>query len=107
MVGAQAARVACLTLAGRLLVFGLDELKLQGNGGRGLTLIDLDANDALVSAAVFGAALRVVGTGRGGKARDEVLRGAALDDYLGRRARKGRRQHVLPKALRVVAADAQ
>jgi topoisomerase-4 subunit A len=107
VVGAQAARVACLTLAGRLLVFGLDELKLQGNGGRGLTLIDLDANDALVSAAVFGAALRVVGTGRGGKPRDEVLRGAALDDYLGRRARKGRRQDVLPKAMRVVAADAQ
>jgi topoisomerase-4 subunit A len=56
---------------------------------------------------VFGAALRVVGTGRGGKPRDEVLRGAALDDYLGRRARKGRRQDVLPKAMRVVAADAQ
>ena len=28
-------RVACLTLDGRLLVFGLDELKLQSNGGRG------------------------------------------------------------------------
>jgi topoisomerase-4 subunit A len=107
VVAADASRVGCLTLAGRLLVFGLDELKLQGNGGRGLTLIDLDANDALVSAAVFGAALRVVGTGRGGKARDELLRGAALDDYVGRRARKGRRQHVLPKAMRVVAADAQ
>jgi topoisomerase-4 subunit A len=107
LVGADASRVACLTLAGRLLVFGLDELKLQGNGGRGLTLIDLDPSDALVSAAVFGAALRVVGTGRGGKARDELLRGAALDDYVGRRARKGRRQHVLPKATRVVAADGQ
>ncbi len=107
VVGADAARVACLTLAGRLLVFGLDELKLQGNGGRGLTLIDLDAKDALVSVAVFAAALRVVGTGRGGKARDEVLRGAALDDYIGRRARKGRRQHVLPNATRVVAADGQ
>ena len=98
VVGADAARVACLTLAGRLLVFGLDELKLQGNGGRGLTLIDLDVKDALVSVAVFATALRVVGTGRGGKARDEVLRGAALDDYIGRRARKGRRQHVLPNA---------
>jgi topoisomerase-4 subunit A len=106
MVGAgEAARVACLTLTGRLLVFGVDELKLQGNGGRGLTLIDLDARDALVSVAVFTAALRVEGSGRGGKARQEVLRGAALDDYLGRRARKGRRQHALPTATRVVAAD--
>ncbi|HEY2189707.1 MAG TPA: DNA topoisomerase IV subunit A [Caldimonas sp.] len=103
----EAARVACLTLTGRLLVFGVDELKLQGNGGRGLTLIDLDAKDALVSVAVFAAALRVEGSGRGGKARAEVLRGAALDDYLGRRARKGRRQHALPTATRVVAADGE
>jgi topoisomerase-4 subunit A len=107
VVGVDAARVACLTLAGRLLVFGIDELKLQGNGGRGLTLVDLDAKDALVSVAVFAAALRVVGTGRGGKAREEVLRAAALDAYVGRRARKGRRQHVLPNATRVVAADGQ
>jgi len=107
IVGAGASRVACLTLMGRLLVFGTDELKLQGNGGRGLTLIDLDGKDALVSVAVFASALHVFGSGRGGKARDEVLRGAALDDYVGRRARKGRRQHLLPTATRVVAADTQ
>ena len=105
--GEQTARVACLTLLGRLLVFGVDELKLQPNGGRGLTLIDLDAKDALVSVAVFASALQVLGSGRGGKARDEVLRGTALDDYVGRRARKGRKQHVMPTAMRVVAADLQ
>jgi topoisomerase-4 subunit A len=49
--------------------------------------------------------LLVQGTGRGGKAREEVLRGAALEPYIGRRARKGRRQHAMPKAMRVVAAD--
>jgi topoisomerase IV subunit A len=106
IVGAAAQRVACLTLAGRLLVFGLDELKLQSNGGRGLTLIDLDPSDALVSVAVFASALRIDGSGRTGKPREEVLRGAALEPYLGRRARKGRRQDALPKATRVVAADA-
>jgi topoisomerase-4 subunit A len=106
IVGAGAARVACLTLAGRLLVFGLDELKLQGNGGRGLTLVDLDPKDAVVSVAVFADALRIEGSGRGGKARDDLLRGAALEAYVGRRARKGRRQDALPKATRVVAADA-
>ncbi len=31
------------------------------------------------------------GSGRGGKARVEVLRGAALEPHLGRRARKGRK----------------
>jgi topoisomerase-4 subunit A len=101
-----ATRVACLTLSGRLLVFGVDELKLQSNGGRGLTLVDLDARDAVVSVAVFGEALRVLGTGRGGKEREETLRGAALEAYVGRRARKGKRQDLLPKAMRVVAAIA-
>ena len=102
LVGTTATRVACLTLQGRLLVFGLAELKLQAKGGRGLTLVDLDANDALVSVAAFEAALRVLGTGRGGKARDEVLRAAAIEAYVGRRARKGRKQDLMPKAMRVV-----
>ena len=97
-------QVACLTLAGRLLVFGLDELKLQANGGRGLTLIDLDAKDALVSVAAFGQGLQLLGSGRGGKARDEVLKATALLPYQGKRARKGRVQDVMQKAQRVIAA---
>ncbi|MDE2593258.1 MAG: DNA topoisomerase IV subunit A, partial [Burkholderiales bacterium] len=36
-------QVACLAQGGRMLVFALDELKLQANGGRGLTLMDVDA----------------------------------------------------------------
>ena len=104
-VGPGAAKVACLTLGERLLVFGLDELKLQGNGGRGLTLVDIDAKDAVVSVAVFAEALRISGTGRGGKPREEVLRGAALEAHAGKRARKGRKQDAIPKAMRVVAAD--
>ncbi|MEP7102954.1 MAG: DNA gyrase subunit A, partial [Burkholderiales bacterium] len=82
-------QVACLSLTGRLLVFPLDELKLQSNGGRGLTLIDLDAKDALVSVAAFSANLQMLGTGRAGKPKDELLRPAALAPYLGKRARKG------------------
>ncbi len=106
VVAEGASRVACLTLTGRLLVFALDELKLQAKGGRGLTLVDLDAKDALVSVAAFGGALRVLGTGRGGKARDEIVRGAALEGYVGRRARKGRRQDVMLQAKRVLCAEA-
>ncbi|MBP6615686.1 MAG: DNA topoisomerase IV subunit A, partial [Aquabacterium sp.] len=45
-------QVACLSEDGRMLVFGLDELKLQSNGGRGLTLMDVDAQKApLISVA--------------------------------------------------------
>ena len=94
-------QVACLSRAGRLLVFALEELKLQSNGGRGLTLIDLDPKDALQSVAVFTQALQLFGSGRGGKPRDELLRSAALAPYVGKRARKGRPQDVLMKALRV------
>ena len=96
-------QVACLALDGRLLVFGLDELKLQSNGGRGLTLMDVDAKTPLVSATTFAVALKVEGLGRGGKAKDEVLRPAGWAPHLGKRARKGRKVDGFPKPMRVVA----
>jgi topoisomerase IV subunit A len=99
-----ATQVACLSMTGRLLVFGLDELKLQANGGRGLTLIDLEAKDALVSVAAFAQVLQVQGTGRGGKPKDELLKGAALAPYAGKRARKGKAQDLMQKAMRVLGA---
>jgi topoisomerase-4 subunit A len=96
-------QVACLSLAGRLLIFGIDELKLQSNGGRGLTLIDLEPKDALVSVAAFATSLQVQGTMRGGKAKEDVLKGASLAVYVSKRARKGKVQDVMQKALRVLA----
>ncbi|MCW5663352.1 MAG: DNA topoisomerase IV subunit A [Piscinibacter sp.] len=103
-VADAASQVACLSLAGRLLTFGLDELKLQPNGGRGLTLMDLDAKDALVSVAVFAQGLQVLGKAlRGDKPREETLRGAALAGYAGKRARKGKAVEGM-KAMRVIAA---
>ena len=89
LVGAGT-QLACLSASGRLLVFGLDELKLQSNGGRGLTLMDLEAKDRLLAACPFTTALTVVGTGRGGKPKEEVLRATALALHAGKRARKGR-----------------
>ncbi len=76
-------------------MFPLAELKHQPKGGRGLTLMDLEdgkgAKDALVAVASFTTALQVAGTSlRGGKPREEVLKGAGLEAYVGRRARKGR-----------------
>src|SRR5690606_6576812 len=98
-------QVACLSLSGRLLVFPLAELKLQPKGGRGLTLMDLEAGDALVSVAAFAQALEVQGSGRGGREKRETLRAPALAPYTGKRARKGRPVADLAmKPQRVVAA---
>jgi topoisomerase-4 subunit A len=101
LVGQQ---LACLSLQGRLLVFPLDELKHQPKGGRGLTLMDLEPKDALVSVAAFTDALAVHGSAlRGGKPRSDTLRGAALAAHVGKRARKGRAVEGL-KAQRVLPA---
>ncbi|WP_133650712.1 DNA topoisomerase IV subunit A [Paraburkholderia flava] len=87
----DATRVACLSGGGRLLVFGLDEMKTLSGGGRGVTLMALDENESLVQALAIGkAGLVVAGTGRGGKLYEEVFAGAALTPHVGKRARKGR-----------------
>ena len=96
-------RLACLSLSGHLLVFALDEVKLQSNGGRGLTLMDVDAKDPLLSVASCHDAITVLGAGRTGKPREETLRGAALTGYAGKRARKGKLAPGMKSGLRVVA----
>jgi topoisomerase-4 subunit A len=95
-------QVACLSLDGRLLVFALDELKLQANGGKGLTLMDVDSKEPLVSVASFGEVVTVLGSGRGGKPKEEVIKGNTLATHLGKRARKGRKVEGLMKGARVV-----
>lgn len=96
-------RVACLSLSGRVLVFGLNELKMQPKGGRGLTLIEADTRDPLVSVTSCAGALAVAGQGRGGKDKVEELRGAALHAYVSKRARKGKKLELSGfKALRVL-----
>ena len=104
----DATRVACLSSGGRLLVFGLDEMKTLSGGGRGVTLMGLDENESLVQALAIGkAGLVLSGTGRGGKAYEEVFAGAALTPHLGKRARKGRLPDTKLKllSLRPVAVD--
>ncbi|MBQ1762858.1 MAG: DNA topoisomerase IV subunit A, partial [Aquincola sp.] len=95
-------QVATLAMDGRLLVFALDELKLQPGGGKGLTLMDVDAASPLVSVATLATSCTVHGSGRGGKAKEEVLRNASLAEHVGKRARKGRKVDGLLKVLRVV-----
>jgi len=87
----NATQVACLSNNGRLLVFGIDEMKTLSGGGRGVILIALDPKEALRQAlAIDKKGVVLIGTGRGGKARDEKLSGAALEAHVGKRARKGK-----------------
>lgn len=101
-VAAAHDKVACLAMDGRLLAFALSELKLQNNGGEGLRLMDVDAKAPLVSVASCTDTLLVQGSCRGGKAKEELLKAAALASYLGKRARKGRKVEGLQRALRVL-----
>ena len=103
-VAAHHDQLACLSLAARLLVFPLDEVKLQSNGGRGLTLMDVDANDPLLSVATYHDAITVLGATKAGKPREETLRGAALAGHAGKRARKGKIVAGLKSGVRVITA---
>ncbi len=96
-------RVAVLSLSGRLLVFPRDEVKRQPGGGRGLTLMDVDAKDPMLSVASCAQTLVVQGLGRGDKPKAESLGAAALAAHEGRRARKGHRIEGFKKVLRLGA----
>jgi topoisomerase-4 subunit A len=96
-------QVACLAQGGRMLVFALDELKLQSNGGRGLTLMDVDAKkDPLISVATVHNGVKVIGSGRGGKAKEEDVRNSAYTAHIGKRARKGKAVDAFQKVTRVL-----
>ncbi|MDO9003035.1 MAG: DNA topoisomerase IV subunit A [Aquabacterium sp.] len=96
-------QVACLAQGGRMLVFALDELKLQSNGGRGLTLMEVDAKkDPLVSVTTAHNGVKVVGSGRGGKDKEEDVRNSAYTAHIGKRARKGKAVDAFQKVMRVL-----
>ncbi|MBY4598300.1 DNA topoisomerase IV subunit A [Ottowia caeni] len=85
-----ATHVACASTGGRILTFEIGELKLMEKGGRGLTLIDLEAKDTLAGAAAYTRSVRISGIGRGGKSREETLEIRSLNNARGARARKGK-----------------
>jgi topoisomerase IV subunit A len=96
-------QVACLAQGGRMLVFALDELKLQSNGGRGLTLMDVDPKkDPLISVTTAHNGVKVIGSGRGGKDKEEDVRNSGYAAHIGKRARKGKPVDGLQKVLRVL-----
>jgi topoisomerase-4 subunit A len=96
-VFAGAQQLALLSGKGKFLVFGLDEVKVLSGGGRGTILMGLDASDGLSQVVPIGpAGLRVTGVYRN-RPTEDILSGAALQPYVGKRARKGRQLDVRPK----------
>ena len=84
--------VACLSASGRLLIFGMDEIKVLPTGGRGVVLMELDPKgDRLLDVAAVGAAgLVVYGEGRAGRPGQEKISLSGLKPFIGRRSRKGK-----------------
>ena len=84
-------RVAALSANGKLLVFGLDEMR-EVPRGRGVIVMALDAGDKLLAVGLATARRVVVrGTNRVGREIDVALEGDALARHVLRRARKGSR----------------
>jgi topoisomerase-4 subunit A len=87
----DASAIACLSEKGKLLVFGLDEIKNLSGGGRGVILMDLEQGEKLLGAlAITKRGVVVVGTGRGGKLQEVPLSASGLAEHIGKRARKGK-----------------
>ncbi|MBS0309595.1 MAG: DNA topoisomerase IV subunit A [Proteobacteria bacterium] len=90
-VAKDASAIACLSEKGRLLVFGLDEIKSLSAGGRGVILMELENNEKLLAAQTISKrGVIVSGAGRGGKAQDVSLSASALTPHIAKRARKGK-----------------
>ena len=107
IIGKQASALVCLAEKGRLLVFGMDEIKTQASGGRGVTLMDLDANEKLLAAQpISKKGVRILGTSaRSGKHQENTLSGADLAHHFGKRARKGKLLASRMKATRLEAIE--
>ncbi len=85
-----ATHVACATVGGRFLCFGIAELKTLEKGGKGLMLMSLEAKDRLAGACAYSRSVLVQGLGRGGKEREEGLEIRSLNNALASRGKKGK-----------------
>ncbi|MBJ7309645.1 DNA topoisomerase IV subunit A [Rugamonas sp. CCM 8940] len=91
VVDDKASAVAVVSEQARLLVFGLDEMKVLTNGGRGVILMELEDKESLIAArAISQKGVIVSGMGRGAKPQDLSLSASTLAVHIGKRARKGK-----------------
>ena len=75
------------------------------NGGRGLTLIDLEAKDTLAGAAAYTRSVKIEGIDRGGKDREETLEIRSLNNARAARARKGKAADLGFKPQRITRVE--
>lgn len=107
----SAGAIACLSEKGRVLVFGIDEMKVLTNGGRGVTLMELEAKEKLLAAQpISPKGVNVIGTWAGDKTRVVELFASGLEPHFGKRARKGKaltaRLKAQDLAMRVTEGEA-
>ncbi|MNR83647.1 DNA topoisomerase 4 subunit A [compost metagenome] len=102
-VAAGASAIACLSEKGRLLVFGIDEIKTLTAGGRGVILMDLEKNEKLLAALPISQRGLIVHGIYGSKAREVPLSASGLAVHIGKRARKGKALEAKIKATTLTA----
>ncbi|WP_426343785.1 DNA topoisomerase IV subunit A [Pseudoduganella sp. R-32] len=91
VVADGASAVAVISEKSNLLVFGMDEMKVLSNGGRGVILMDLADKEKLVAAcAITDKGVTVQGIGNAAKAKEDRMGPTALAPHFGKRARKGK-----------------
>lgn len=109
VVSETAGAIACLSEKGRVLVFGIDEMKVLTNGGRGVILMELEPKEKMLAVQpITQKGLNVIGTWAGDKARTVELFASGLEPHFGKRARKGKALSARLKAqdLAMRASDA-
>ena len=111
VIGEKAGAVACLSEKGRVLVFGMDEMKTLTNGGRGVILMELEPKEKLLAVQpITQKGVNVIGTWAGAKPRVVELFATGLEPHFGKRARKGKalvqKVKALTLAMRTTESDA-
>jgi topoisomerase-4 subunit A len=97
----DASAIAALSENGRLLVFGMSEMKTLTNGGRGVTLMELEPKEKLLSAAAITQKGVIVHGTMAAKPRALEMSGNVLAPHFGKRARKGKAlvQRIKPSSI--------
>jgi topoisomerase-4 subunit A len=101
VVADDASAVAALSENGRLLVFGMSEMKTLTNGGRGVTLMELEPKEKLLSATAITQKGVIVHGTMAAKPRALEMSGNVLAPHFGKRARKGKAlvQRIKPSSI--------
>ncbi|MBS0370938.1 MAG: DNA topoisomerase IV subunit A [Proteobacteria bacterium] len=82
--------LAALSSDDHLLIFGLDQMKELSGGGRGVIIMGINDGQTLASVCVAGQSITLLASTRGGKAVESTLPKKEWENWIGKRARKGK-----------------